>query len=337
MRSLLALVLTAALLAVPSFAQEQTPKPKTSNDADDPVKLATTLVQVPVIVSMQGRRYITDLRQDEFSLYENGVKQKIAMFGSVEEPFNVALLLDSSGSTAAQLDQIKSAAAAFIDSLRPQDRAMIATFNDSVQYLSELTGDRRVLAQAISTIQAGEFTQVYEAVYTAVWERFRTLEGRKAVIIFTDGIDTASTELEAADTLDAIIECEDIIVYPIRYNTRNDVERKLETRLRASKKGSGEIEAEIEKQIRELDRTYRGADEYLQQLADMSGGVLERADNLGDLHVALSRIAQELRQQYLLGYYPSDNREDRGSRRIRVDVSRPNLKVRARPEYRMSQ
>jgi hypothetical protein len=69
----------------------------------------------------------------------------------------------------------------------------------------------------------------------------------------------------------------------------------------------------------------------------MSGGVLERADNLGDLHVALSRIAQELRQQYLLGYYPSDNREDRGSRRIRVDVSRPNLKVRARPEYRMSQ
>jgi VWFA-related protein len=286
---------------------------------------------------MAGRRYITDLRPEEFSLYENGVKQKIAMFGSVEEPFNVALLLDSSGSTAAQLDQIKSAAATFIAELRPQDRATIATFNDSVQYLSELTSDRAALARAISTIKAGEFTQVYEAVYTAVWERFRKLEGRKAVILFTDGIDTASTELEAADTLDAIIECEDIIVYPIRYNTRDDVERKMEARLRASKKGSGEVEAEIEKQIRELDRTYRSADEYLQQLADISGGVLEQADQLGDLHVALSRIAQELRQQYLLGYYPSNNRDERGSRRIRVDVARPNLKVRARPEYRMSQ
>jgi Ca-activated chloride channel family protein len=303
----------------------------------EPVKLATTLVQVPVVVRTAGGRYLTDLKEREFTLYENEVKQKIALFGSVDEPFSVALLLDSSGSTAAQLDQIKSAAYAFIDNLRPQDRVMIASFNDSVEILCDLTGDRNTLLRSIASIKAGEFTQVYEAVYTAVWEKLHHHPGRKAVVLFTDGIDTASTEIELEETLDAIIESEDIIVYPIRYSTRADVEAKIEARAAASTKPPDEIRAEVEKQKRELDRTYRAADEYLQQLADMSGGIVERADMLGDLQAALGRIAQELRKQYLLGYYPTRRGSDSGSRRIRVEVSRPDARVRARPEYRTSQ
>jgi len=317
-----------------SFARQERVR-KIPQD-DEPLKLRTTLVQVPVTVSLPGGRYISDLKQQDFTVFEDGVKQNIELFGSVEEPFSVALLLDSSGSTGAALDQIKAAAMAFIGNLRSHDRVMIVSFNDSVEVLSELTNDPAKLTAAIQSIKSGEYTQVFEAVYTAVWERLRDLPGRKAVIVFTDGIDTASSEITQEDTLDAVIECEDIIVYPIRYATREDVERKLENRLRNQAGGTESPVAreKLEQSRRELDRSYRSADEYLQQLADSSGGLVERADRLGDLKAALGRIAEELRHQYLLAYYPTNREKDDRTRKISVRVGRPGAIVRARPAYR---
>lgn len=297
----------------------------------------TTLVQVPVVVKERGGRYLTDLRRDEFSIYEDGARQTIEYFGTTETPFNVALLLDSSGSTADQLQQIKAAALAFLDNLRPQDRVLLVEFNDSVRILSELTSDREQLRRAINDIRAGEYTQVYEAVYTAVWERLADIEGRKAVVLFTDGIDNASSEIVQEDTLDAVIESEDVIVYPIRFSTRADVERKLERKFNAERLTNPQkAEADHQKALRELDHAYREADEYLDELARLSGGVVERADEIGDLKGALSRIADELRKQYLLGYYPP-NEKQITSRRITVKVSRPDAIVRARPGYKTTQ
>ena len=333
-------VVTALLLSLwvlPIGARQQRAQKSDPQD-EDPIKLHTTLVQVPVVVSERGGRYVSDLSRDEFTVFEDGVKQSIEVFGSVEEPFSVALLLDSSGSTEAALEQIKSAAMAFLSNLRPHDRVMVISFNDSVEVLSELTNDAPRLEAAVRSIKSGEFTQVYEAVYTAVWERLRDVPGRKAVIVFSDGIDTASSEISLEDTLDAVIESEDIIVYPIRYATREDTERKMETRLRASVNSDPQaLSAKLDESRRELDRAYRGGDEYLQQLADMSGGIVERADKLGDLKSALGRIAEELRHQYLLGYYPTNKQKDDKSRRITVRVSRQGLTVRARPAYRLAQ
>jgi Ca-activated chloride channel homolog len=299
------------------------------NQDDEPIRLGTTLVQVPVTVRESGGRYVSDLKESEFTILEDGVKQSIAFFGSVEEPFSVALLLDSSGSTSAQLEIIKSAALAFIDTLRPRDRAMVISFDDSVKIQCELTSDVQKLKQAVMAISPGEYTQVYEAVYTAVWEKLHDVEGRKAVIVFTDGIDTASSEIDDEDTYDAIIDSEDILVYPIRYSTRADVERRLERK--------GQSPGPTTKTRLDLDHTYRQADEYLDQLARMSGGVLERADALGDLKAAFGRIAEELRHQYLLGYYPIKKDRSPQTRKISIQVSRPGAKVRARPEYRLSQ
>ncbi len=326
-----------ALMVLPASAQQQRQRPVPQED--EPIKLHTTLVQVPVIVSERGGRYVSDLSREEFAVFEDGVQQNIELFGSVEEPFSVALLLDSSGSTEGALEQIKSAAMAFLSNLRPHDRVMVVSFNDSVEVLSELTNDTARLGTAVRSIKSGEFTQVYEAVYTAVWERLRDIPGRKAVIVFSDGIDTASSEISLEDTLDAVIESEDIIVYPIRYATREDVERKMETRVRASlnSSGSAAVSAKLDLLRRELDRAYRSADEYLQQLAEMSGGIVERADKLGDLKSALGRIAEELRHQYLLGYYPTNKQRDDKSRRIAVRVTRQGLIVRARPAYRLAQ
>jgi VWFA-related protein len=325
------------LLILPTTAQQERSQRPVPRD-DEPIKLNTTLVQVPVVVSEPGGRYVSDLTRDEFSVFEDGVKQTVELFGSVEEPFSVALLLDSSGSTQATLDQIKSAAMAFLDNLRPHDRVMVVSFNDTVEVLCDLTNNKTRLTAAVQSIKSGEFTQVYEAVYTAVWETLHDIPGRKAVIVFSDGIDTASSEISLEDTLDAVIESEDIIVYPIRYATREDVERKMETRVKATfPNDSAAAEAKMEQSRRDLDRAYRGGDEYLQQLADMSGGVVARADKLSDLRPALGRIAEELRHQYLLGYYPTNRQKDDKSRKIAVRVTRPGVTVRARPAYRLAQ
>ena len=302
---------------------------------DETIKLGTTLVQVPVVVSDFGGRYITDLKENNFSVYEDGVKQQIGYFGSIEEPFSAALLLDSSGSTQAQLAVIKQAAQAFVESLRPQDRVMIIVFNDSVEILCELTSDKQIMNKAIESIKAGEFTQVYEAVYTAVWEKLQDVTGRKALIMFTDGIDTASSEISQEDTLDAVVESEDVIVYPIRFSTRADVERKLESR-RSAAAGErvGMTVAKSSDYLLELDRTYRQADEYLFELAKLSGGVVERADRITDLKSAFNRIANELRHQYIIGYYPANKDKENRVRKINIQVDRPDVRVRFRPGYR---
>lgn len=330
--------LVVILLSLGTPAQKERSQVPINRD-EEPIKLGTTLVQVPVTVSEPGGRYVTDLLKTDFSLFEDGVKQRIEFFGSVEKPFSVALLLDSSGSTSAQVELIKSAAVAFIESMRPQDRAMVVSFNDSVHVECELTGDRETLKRAVALIAPGEFTQVYEALYTAVWEKLQDVEGRKAVIVFTDGIDTASSEISEEDTLDAVIESEDVIIYPIRYSTRADVEAKMEGRIKTSvgAKGNEAVLSELDRSRRALDRTYREADEYLNQLAEMSGGIVERADTLQDLKGAFTRIAEELRRQYLLGYYPSNREKDARNRRISVEVSKPGMKVRSRPAYRALQ
>ena len=304
---------------------------------DDEIRLETTLIQIPVVVRDKGGRYILDLTKREFNIYEDGIRQNIEFFGTVEEPFSVALVLDTSGSTAAQLDYIKASAIAFIDSLRPHDKVMVIGFSDSVEVKCEMTGDRDVLYQAVRSLSSGEFTQVYEAVYTAVWEKLQGISGRKAVILFTDGIDTASSEIIGEDTLDAVVESEDVIIYAIRYNTRADVERKLEKKVVGGEFIEGNKRIPWYQKQQELDRAYKEADEYLQQLTQLSGGIIERADELIDLKGSFRRLADELRQQYLLGYYPTNKDKVDKDRRLEVTVTRPGLRVRARPVYRSTQ
>jgi Ca-activated chloride channel family protein len=321
------------------FADAQARQNPKSKDDDPPIKLESTLVQVPVTVKNLRGAYVADLKQKDFALYEDGVRQEIELFKTVDEPFSVALLVDSSGSTADQIEQIRQAVTAFLDNLRDRDRAMILEFNDSVRTLCELTSDREQLRASLAQIRTGEFTQVYEAVYTAVWEKFEKVEGRKAVIVFTDGIDTASSEISDEDTLDAIVEMENVVVYPIRYGTRRDVLRRRARKYKPDIASDDPDPGKYlpEKDRREIDRAYRKADSYLHRLAELSGGVIEYADTTSDLKDAFQRIAKELRQQYLLGFYPTNTSKSRAARRIKVNVLGEGYKVRARPAYTVAQ
>jgi Ca-activated chloride channel family protein len=342
------LLLALALCAPgPARAQERGAPPDDGPaDDSDVVKLDTTLVEVPAVVSEPGGRYVADLQASDFTVREDGVVQTVSFFAAVDEPISVALMLDCSNSTREKLDRIKEAASVFLDQLRPHDRVAVITFDDEVRVAAPLTNDRAQLRRAIEQIQVGQFTQVYEAVHTVAEDVLGYVEGRKAAIVFTDGIDTASSIATFDDTL-AEIAYRQIIVYPIRYNTRPDVEARaglvsaktaIDT-VSVSEQGTRprrvvEEEMRREKALKALAQAYHVGDAYLWELADRSGGVLHKADTLADLPSALAKIAAELRHQYLLGFYPADPDRADAERRISVAVSRPGLVVRSRQSYR---
>src|SRR5262245_28593289 len=155
----------------------------------DVVRIDTILVTVPVSVLDRQGRFVPDLRREDFRVFENGIEQRIAYFEPTEKPFTVALLLDTSGSTRFQLWQIKEAAIAFAKQLRPQDRVLVVTFNEQVLLLTEATNDLNVVSAVIEqNANSGDSTRLYDAVSLVINERLNKIRGRKAIVLFTDGV-----------------------------------------------------------------------------------------------------------------------------------------------------
>lgn len=430
------LVVVFALTAVfgqskPASQKPAQPQPSATPPPEpeevDKLVTDTELVTVPLIATSREGLYITDLRQEEFKITEDGVPQEIALFGKVAAPFHVVLMLDTSSSTKDQLNKIKQAAFAFVQQLQPVDRVKVISFDDKVNDLNEFTADREVLRAAIDGTHAGEGTKVYDAVELAM-NTLRAIRGRKAIVLFTDGMDWHSDNANFKSTVRSLDE-EGVVIYPIRYDTRatteqlareqsgqtlptisvirqappsgttaptfpdgdgvptsgsarkdgpfglplpdeimrrrRDEERNRypnptggpaptggpddrapdpsERNKRAPKvpdsqptnvpapTGTGRSDDDSIKGM--LDMAYLTADSYLKELADKSGGRLLRADTIASLPDAFAQIAAELRTQYMLGYYPINKERDEHYRKIKVDTTRKNVVVRARPGY----
>ncbi len=193
-----------------------------AQDVEDTVKIDTNLVMVPVIVTSINGLYITDLTKDEFKLMEDGVGHEIAFFGKVAQPFHVILLLDTSSSTKDNLKQIQNAAFSFVQQLQPADRVKIISFDDEVRDLNEFTSNRETLRTAINSTRSGSGTKVYDAFEIAL-NNVRRIQGRKAIVLFSDGMDWHSDSATFDGTLRNLDE-EGVIVYPIRYETRATTE-----------------------------------------------------------------------------------------------------------------
>jgi hypothetical protein len=209
------------------------PSPESSRENQQPedqqevetLKTDTNLVTVPVIAMTRDGNYVPDLRQEEFNIWEAGEKQQPAFFAAVSAPFHVVLLLDTSGSTKETLGKIREAAIAFVEQLQSGDRVAVISFDDQVRELCDFTNDRGLLRNAINKTTSGQGTKLYDAFDLAL-ASIKTIKGRKAIVLFTDGVDLYSDASTFDSTIKQLDE-EGVIVYPIRYDTRAVTERIL--------------------------------------------------------------------------------------------------------------
>src|SRR4030095_1272423 len=311
-------------------------------EAGDVVRVNTTLVTLPVSVTDRDGRYIPNLRKEDFRLWEEGIEQSVAFFSSVDKPFSVVLMLDTSGSTRFRLDEIQDAAITFVSQLRQDDRVMVVSFDDSIRVLSELTLARSRLRSAIRRTEPGEGTKLYEAVDFVMNQRLNNESGRKAIVLFTDRVDTNRRHASyASNSRDA--EELDALIYPVQFNTYMD-----------QGGGSGwpgagrwpNSNADILGQILggvfgggggrrggrggagSSRRDYETASRYLRDLAERTGARNYEADSTQNLYSALAQIAEELRRQYTLGYYPKTPAQAGQRRQIKVRVNQAHAAVR---------
>src|SRR5882762_6959140 len=208
---------------------EQKPASTSSKDAGpeevgegDVVRVETTLVSIPVSVTDRDGKYIPNLTKDDFHIWEDGVEQKVAYFASTEKPFTVALVIDTSASTRFKLEEIQDAAISFVNQLRPDDRVMVVSFDDKIRVLSQPTNDRSALRNAILQTRIGSGTRLYDAVDQVINQYFNRVEGRKAIVLFTDGVDTSSKNATYESTVRDAEEL-DALIYPVEYDTSGDM------------------------------------------------------------------------------------------------------------------
>jgi VWFA-related protein len=338
-------------------------------DAGDVIRVETQLVSVPTIVTNNLGRPVPSLRAENFVIFEDGKPQAIANFGTTEAPFEIALLLDTSGSTRDDVGLIRQAANAFIDALRPGDRVAIVAFNQSakegglakVEVLSTLTGDRKALRNAMESLGSSNGTPFYDALKQIGDEIFREpprqeVRGRRAVVALTDGVDsTSDSDYDAART--RLLRA-GVATYFIQVNTEDFVEDRLlrdcrdDGQLTLSAKqleryrqiflpGARRDDVADFCQMGQFERMdisrqlYNLARREMNDLARASGGRNFVAANLQEARAAFARVAADIGTQYSLGYYPTNKARDGKFRKIQVELHKVSGRneVHAREGY----
>jgi VWFA-related protein len=289
---LFALLLFSFVLSGTSKAQDE--------EDNTPVKIDTLLFTIPLTVSDKKGSYIAGLKKENFTIYEDGLSQNIELFLNEEAPMNVAILLDTSYSTKDVLDNIQKAARDFVKILRPGDHAVIVSFDNRTVFLTKLESDRKVLSNAIERVSVSNVngSDMYEAITQVAKNYFADLKGRKAIIALTDGMVTGRG-ISAQQILDTL-QKSDTFFYPIIFKTD------------ASKNKRKPVTVEL-----------------LQIMAEDTGGKFYEKDST-KLKEAFQSIAEDLKNQYLLGFYPRNTETANMRSRIRVTVDRNDLVVRTK-------
>jgi len=290
-------------LGIPRTRPELTGResgPPGASTAGSVFKVNVSLVTVPTLVSDAAGRYVPDLSARDFHVFEDGVEQRIDRVIPEVTPFNVALMLDTSGSTLFNHSDIQNAALAFLETLRPEDSVMVLSFDSYIYLDAAFTRDRAALRRAILKTDTGAGTRLYDALDVVITECLSRVEGRKAIVLFTDGIDTHSWLARFGNYRNRVEES-DALVYAVQYDVTAGAP----------------------------------ASQYLKDLSENSGGRLFIASTISSLAGSFAGVSDELQHQYTICYYPSVQNSDAVFRRIQVTVSRSGAKARARTGYRM--
>ena len=266
------------------------------------------VVSLNVTVTDGTNRYITDLDQVDFSVFEDGVKQEMTFFNRRQQPIALSLLLDSSASMEDKLPILQTAAASFVKRLKSNDIAQVIDFDSRVEIRQAFTGNQLELEQAITRTSAGGSTSLHNAIYIALKElrKIRAVSEddvrRQALIVFSDGEDTSS--LISFDEVLDLAKRSETAVYTIAL-------RGTDT----------------------ATKGFREAEFVMRQLAQETGGRSFFPTKVEDLAAVYGQIADELASQYTLGYTPKNARRDGAWRRIVVQTARANVTPRTKRGY----
>jgi VWFA-related protein len=288
MRSALAAALVL-LLGLAGAAQQPT------------FRSGTRVVPVIATVTDSQGRLVPNLDRDQFTILDNGKPQEVSFFQNEVQPFTVVVMLDKSASMTAHLDLLDAAAEQFILRMLPADRGQVGAFSDKIQLSGTFTNDRDELIAALDELQFGNPTRLYDALNESM-AALRGVEGRRVVLVFTDGEDSAS-RLGRDDVLDRARD-EEVMVYAIG----------------------------LEVEYFNLQRMVRSRpDRGLKKLAEETGGGYFELKKTDDLAPTFTRVAQELHSQYTLGFTPAtlDGREHR----LEVRMKDRGMTARARRSY----
>jgi VWFA-related protein len=287
--------------------------------------VGTSFVSVPAVITDVDGKYVSDLKPSDFHVFDNNVEQKIERAIPPTDPIDTVLMLDTSASTRSAFEEIQRWALAFVDALRPQDRLTIVTFDSRILVLSDFSSDREKLRGAIFQVRKGESTRLYDALNLVAAARLPADTGRRAMVLFTDGVDTRSQIADSAHALEDI-ERSNVPVFVVRYDTKAGQNRKPQP---------PEYRPIIVPEgVPDNSGLYAFADRYLSGLIKESGGQIYQAKPDDSSNGPVPLILEELRHQYTLCFHPTNTTQDGSLHSIRISVDRPGVTVRTRAGYR---
>ena len=330
----LAAVSLCAFLCVADGSAQKETEPAGAAQA---IRVQVEMVSLPVVVTDQAGNHIRDLKKEDFQVFEDGILQDINGFAAVEEPISVALTLDTSGSTEFQLDRIRQEAMRFVRLLRDDDSIAIVSFADEVKLLEPFNLYHKKNPEVLRKLKPGGLSAVYEAVWLSLEQVLKLEYGRKALVFFSDGVDNRSETVTEEETLDLARKTESTI-YCIYFNTDTDRYKRIPQIIDPAMEPSGNPlvaqwpPMKIPRR-RGKNPEYAAGREYLAKLAQYSGGLLVDASRIENLGAAFGRIAQELRSEYSIGYYPKNLKRDGMFRRVEVRTKRPGITARTKQGY----
>ena len=309
------------------------PTPPSMQDDEDVISVRTEEVMLPVTVRDESGRPAQGLTRENFLVFDNRVRQQIVSFNRERVPANIILLLDASGSVFSQMRFIREAAREFVRGLLPQDRVAVMQFADRVEVLQDWTPatEAAQIERALGwRYHPGQKTLFHEALRRAASEQFRGVEGRRIVILLTDGVDTdQGGATNFAQALEAVRQAEtSVYVVSLTGSIRAAINSQMTGGIRGLLAG-GYDRRLLSQFLGEID----AAEANLERLSTDTGGRMFLPITNADLAPAYRAIADELRTQYIITYRPQPQALTGEWRPIRVVVTPGNYEVATRPGY----
>ena len=302
---------------------------------DDPIRVDSAIVRVNIGVVDPRGRPITSLNRPNFSVFEDGVKQEISHFELSSAPFSVVMMLDMSGSTKSFRQNIALSAARFMDALAPDDRVAVVEFYDKINLRNDFTSDRSTIAHSIDVSNGRGKTYLYKALEFALEKLSKEKSRRKAIIVLTDGVDTAIKDQDRAILAPVT---DDKVLTTLKPETNDILNRILN---RSDAQGvtiyplalpTGDPDRLADPTNRQI-AMFRAARARLQIVANRTGGQLNTINRLEEMGRLYAQVAADLRTLYTIEYQPDNTKRDGKWRAIRIDVRNPDLISRTRQGY----